>query len=68
MPEIMRKLKLCFDSELIPFASPLVKMIVQIITKITIVLMPVARFELMLATPNLAKIAVSEANKADNTA
>lgn len=58
----------CFDSELIPFASPLVKIIAQIITKITIILIPVARFELMFATPNFANIAVSEANKADSIA
>lgn len=68
MPEMIRKVKLCFDSELIPFASPLVKMIVQIISKMIIVLMPVAKFELMLATPNFEKIAVSEANKADSIA
>jgi hypothetical protein len=58
----------CFDNVLIPFASPLVKIIVQIITKITTVLMPVARFELIFATPNFPNIAVSEANKADSIA
>lgn len=32
----------------------------------TTVRMPVARFELMFVTPTLAKMAVSEANKADS--
>lgn len=59
---------LCFDNELIPFASPLAKTILQTIISMTMVRIAVARFELMLATPNFAKIAVREANKAASIA
>lgn len=58
----------CLDSELIPFASPLARIMHQSIINTTIVRMPVAKFELIFATPTFAKIAVSEANKADNIA
>jgi hypothetical protein len=43
-------------------------MMLHTITRITTVLIPVARLELILATPIFAKIAVSAANKADNKA
>ena len=66
--EIVRKTTFCFDSAPIPLASPLANTIHQIIKRITMVLIPVARLELTFATPSLANIAVSSANKADNKA
>jgi 2-oxo-4-hydroxy-4-carboxy--5-ureidoimidazoline (OHCU) decarboxylase len=68
MPETTRKIILCFDKFPISFVSPFANTMHQTIIKMIIVRMPVARFELILATPNLAKIAVSEANKAESIA
>jgi hypothetical protein len=56
------------DNEPISFASPFIKTILQTRIRITTVLMPVARLELILETPILAKIAVNAANRADNNA
>ena len=63
-----RKIILCFDKEAIPFASPLVSTIPQATIKIIIVRIAVAKLEFTFVMPTLAKIAVSDANKADNKA
>ena len=55
-----------FDSEPISFASPLMKTTLQTSTRIIIVRIPVARLELILETPILAKIAVNAAKSADS--
>jgi hypothetical protein len=51
-----------------PFSSPLANTIPHAMINMMTVRIAVARFELTLAIPILAKIAVSEANNADNKA
>jgi hypothetical protein len=51
-----------------PFASPRAKTIAQAITRIMMVRMAVARFELTPVMPIFAKMAVSDANNADSKA
>lgn len=67
-PEIIRKTKLCFDKVDNPFASPLANTMPQATIKIIMVRMAVAKLEFTLVIPTLAKIAVSDAKKADNKA
>ncbi len=68
MPEITRKIKLCFDKEVNPFASPLAKTIPQATNNIIIVRIAVARLELTFVMPTFAKMAVREAKRADSKA
>lgn len=63
-----KKIRLCFDSVDKPFASPLANTIPHAIIKIMMVRMAVAKLELTLVMPILAKMAVSDANRADNKA
>lgn len=63
-----RKIRLCFDKVARPFASPLAKTIPHATIKIIMVRIAVAKLELTLAIPTLAKMAVNDANSADNKA
>lgn len=67
-PEITRKIKLCFESVANPLASPLASTMPQATIKIIMVRMAVARLEFTFAIPTFAKIAVSDANRAESKA
>ena len=62
------RVTLCFERTAIPLVSPLAITMPQAITKIIMVRMAVAKFELTPVIPILAKMAVSEANKAESKA
>jgi hypothetical protein len=68
IPDIIKKMIFCLDKMAMPFVSPLAKTIPQATIKIIMVRMAVAKFELTPVIPILAKMAVSEANKAESKA
>ena len=64
----IRKMIFCFDNAAIPFVSPLAKTIPQATIRMITVRIAVAKFELTPVIPTFAKMAVSDANKAESKA